>query len=134
MKIAVSSVGPDLDSMIDPRFGRCQYFIFINSESLEFEAVQNTSAQASGGAGIGSAQLVVNYGAGIVITGDTGPNAAITLQAAGIKVFLGESGTVKDAIENYKAGKLTESSSPSVKAHVGMGQGRGMGRGRGRNN
>lgn len=144
MKIAISSIGPDLDSMIDPRFGRCQYFIFINPESLEFEAVQNISAQAGSGAGIGSAQLVADRGADTVITGNIGPNAAATLQAAGIKVFLGASGTIKDAIENYKAGKLTAASGPSVEAHAGMGgapgrgrgmgQGRGMGKGRGRSN
>lgn len=138
MKIAISSLGPDLDSMVDSRFGRCQYFIFVNPESLEFEAVQNASAQAGSGAGIGSAQLVTDHGADAVITGNVGPNAAATLQAAGIKVFLGASGTVKEAIENYKTGKLVEASGPSVGAHAGMGrgmgQGRGMGRGRGRNN
>ena len=132
MKIAISSVGPNLESMVDPRFGRCQYFIFVNPESLEFEAIQNTSAQASGGAGISSGQLLADHGAEAVITGNIGPNAAATLQAAGIKVFLGASGAVREAVENYKTGKLSEASGPSVQAHAGMGGGRGMGRGRGK--
>ena len=63
MKIAVSSTGKDLNSQIDPRFGRCQYFIFLDPETMEFEAFENTGLMASGGAGVQAAQLVAQKGA-----------------------------------------------------------------------
>ncbi len=134
MKIAVSAVGDNLDAELDPRFGRCQYFIFVDTESMEFEAVPNESANAMGGAGIEAAQNVANMKAEVVLTGNMGPNAFQTLSAAGIKIITGVSGTVKDAIEKFKAGELKEIAAPNVEGHFGMGGGggRGMGRGSGR--
>src|SRR3972149_1144940 len=103
MKIAVSTTGKDLDSQIDPRFGRCQYFIFVDPETMEFEASENEGLMASGGAGVQAAQLIVQRGATALITGNLGPNAASALSASGIKVYLVSPGTVKDVIEGYKA-------------------------------
>jgi predicted Fe-Mo cluster-binding NifX family protein len=137
MKIAVSASGKTLDDMIDPRFGRCQYFIYIDPETLQFEALDNNNAMAGGGAGIATAQAIAANGAGAVLTGNCGPNAHQVLSAAGIKVITGVSGKVKDAVEGYKAGKFQSSSQPNVSDHFGMGRGmgggggRGMGRGRG---
>jgi predicted Fe-Mo cluster-binding NifX family protein len=76
MKVAVSSSGKDLDSQMDPRFGRCQYFLFVDSETLAFEAIENGGLMASGGAGVQAAQLLVQKGATALITGNLGPNAA----------------------------------------------------------
>ena len=118
MKICVTSQGPDLGSPVDPRFGRAAYFVMVDSESMEFEAVRNEVG--SGGAGIKAAQVVGNLGAGAVITGSVGPNAFQTLSAAGIEAYVGASGTVKDAVEAYKAGKLGSASSPTASAHAGM--------------
>lgn len=127
MKIAVSATGKDLHCEIDPRFGRCQYFIFIDPETMEFEALENEGLIASGGAGVQAAQSVVQKGANAVITGNLGPNAASALSASGIKVYLVPGGTVKEVIETFKAGKLQEVSGPTVSPHFGMGGGRGMG-------
>ena len=127
MKIAVSSSGPDLDAAVDPRFGRCQYFIIIDPEAMRFEALDNSSAVAGGGAGISAAQMIVSKGVEAVLTGNCGPNAFQVLSAAGIKVMTGASGTVRDAIESYKAGNLQPSSQPNVPGHFGMSGGRGMG-------
>jgi len=92
----------------------------------------------SGGAGIQAAQMVVNSGVNSVITGNLGPNAADTLAAAGLKTYLGVSGTVREALQQYKSGQLQESSGPTVESHFGTGgvgggagAGRGTGRGRG---
>ncbi len=85
MNICITSAGASLDSEMDPRFGRCQYFLFVDPQSLELEAVGNPNIGASGGAGIQSAQLVAQKGAEVVITGQVGPNAYTTLQAAGLK-------------------------------------------------
>ena len=131
MKIAISSTGKSLDSQIDPRFGRCQYFIIADPESMEFEAFDNVGLMASGGAGVQAAQLIVQRGATALITGNLGPNAASALSASGIKIYLVPGGTVKDVIEGYRAGSLREASGATVPPHFGMGGGRGMGGRRG---
>ena len=133
MKICITSTGPNLDSDMDPRFGRCQYFLFIDSDTQAFEAVENPNIGASGGAGIQSAQLVANNGVEALITGQVGPNAFTTLQAAGIKILTGASGKVREVLEKYQKGQISSSAQgPTVKAHFGMGMGGGMGRGTGR--
>jgi len=106
MKIAISSTGNDLLSQVDPRFGRCQKFLIFDSETLGFEAVPNEAINAAGGAGIKAAQLVVDNGAKVVITGSIGPNAFNVLSGAGVQVFAGATGNIQSAIDDYKAGKL----------------------------
>ena len=126
MKIAVSAAGTSLDDQVDPRFGRCQNFIIIDPDTMEFEAVANTSAASGHGAGIAAAQMIVDKGAEAVLTGSCGPNAFGVLNSAGIKVLTGATGTIREAIESYKAGKLQPSTSANVGAHSGFGRGRGM--------
>ena len=135
MRIAISSTGPDLDAEVDPRFGRCRYFVIVDSETKELEVLDNQTGMTSGGAGIQAAQMVVNAGVNSVITGNLGPNAADTLAAAGLKTYLGASGTVREALQQYKSGQLQESSGPTVESHFGtggVGGGTGAGRGTGR--
>ena len=120
MKICVTSEGSSLDSKIDPRFGRCQYFIIADTDTLGFEAVQNPNIESMGGAGIQSAQLVALKEVKAVVTGNVGPNAFQTLQAAGIEIFIGASGTVREAIEKYKKGELKSTLGPSVGSKSGM--------------
>jgi predicted Fe-Mo cluster-binding NifX family protein len=132
MKIAVSASAPELDSSVDPRFGRCSYFLIVDSETQEFEAVENPFISASGGAGIQAAQLVAGKGVQAVLTGSCGPNAFQTLKAAGIKLIVGVTGTVREAARGYASGaKFREASGPDVPPHFGMGRGAGLGRGRG---
>lgn len=132
MKIALTSQGSDLSSLIDPRFGRCSHFVFFDTETEAVESVENPHLNAMGGAGIQAAQFVANQGAEAILTGFCGPNAFQTLHAAGVQIFTGISGTVKAAIERFKKGELAATQSPTVEAHFGMGGGGGMGRGRGR--
>jgi predicted Fe-Mo cluster-binding NifX family protein len=127
MRIAITANGPALDAGIDPRFGRCQYFIIVDPETMQFEALENSGAMAGGGAGISTAQMIAGKGVEAVLTGNCGPNAYEVLSAAGIKVVTGVAGKVQDAIQGYKSGKLQASSQPNVPGHFGMGRGRGMG-------
>jgi len=120
MKIAISAKGTSLDSEVDPRFGRCQNFIIVDPDTMDFETVDNSSAVAAGGAGISAAQMIASKGAKAVLTGNCGPNAYQTLNAAGIEVVTGVSGTVRQAVEDFKAGLLKASSEPSVRAHHGI--------------
>lgn len=137
MKIAISSTGPALDAEIDPRFGRCQYFMIIDLDDMSFEAVANPNISLGSGAGIQSAKLVVDKGAKTVITGRCGPKAQQVLSTTGLEVIVGISGTVRNAAERYKEGQLTPEEAPqAVPSGVmgrGMGKGpRGGGAGRGR--
>ena len=131
MKIALSATAPGLDAEVDPRFGRCQYFIIVDPQSMEIEALDNSNAMAAGGAGISTAQMIASKGVEVVLTGNCGPNAYQTLSAAGVQVITGVSGRIKDAIEAYKAGRFQSSAQPSVGSHYGMGMGMGQGMGRG---
>jgi len=131
MKIAISATGPTLDAEVDPRFGRCQHFIIADTETDGFEAVDNTSAAAAGGAGISAAQMIVGKGIEAVLTGNCGPNAHQVLTAAGIKVITGVSGKIKDAISEYKLGTYSAAQQANVPDHYGMGGGGGAGRGMG---
>ena len=130
MKICVSAVANSLDAQLDPRFGRCPYFVIVDSESMQFEAIPNMASGATGGAGIQAAQIIANKGVKVVITGNVGPNAFQALSAAGIKIVTGVFGTVREAVEKYKREELRETGAPTVGGHFGMGRGQGQGRGR----
>lgn len=119
MKIAVTAMGTSLDASVDPRFGRCSHFVIVNTDDLSVEAVANQSASAGGGAGIQSAQCVADKDVKVVLTGNCGPNAFRTLEAAGIEVVIGVGGTVRSAVEKYQAGALNASQGPNVNAHAG---------------
>jgi predicted Fe-Mo cluster-binding NifX family protein len=129
MKICVSAASNSLDSPIDPRFGRCPYFVIVDSENMQFEVIQNIASGATGGAGIQAAQTIASKGAEALITGNVGPNAFQALSAAGIKIVTGAFGTVREIVEKYKKGELRETGAPTVGGHFGMGRGRGRGRG-----
>ena len=102
MKIAISSNGNNLDSQIDPRFGRCAYFLIVDIDDMSFEAFENENVTLGGGAGIQSAQFVASKEAKAVITGNCGPNAVRTLSAADVELFVGQSGTAREAVGRYK--------------------------------
>lgn len=120
MKIAVSAAGPTLEANIDPRFGRCRCFLIVDTDTMSFEALDNASVAASGGAGIAAAQAVLDKDVQAILTGNIGPNAYQVLSRAGIRVFTGISGRVQDAIKAYKTNGLSETSGPTVQAHSGM--------------
>jgi len=133
MKIAVSSGGKDLDSLIDPRFGRCAYFLLVETDDMSFEVFDNQSMASRGGAGIQSAQFISSKGAKAVITGNCGPNAVKTLAAAGIEVFLENTGIVREVLQKYKNKELTSTDMANASEYSGLGDrtsfGRGMGLG-----
>jgi len=144
MKVAISSSGRGLDSIFNPRFGRCEYFVIIDTDDMRFEVFENESRALGGGAGIQSAQFITSKGAKAVITGNCGPNAVRTLAEAGVELYLTNSGTIKEALEKFKSGELTATTDTSVPDHrdltdtpaagrgMGMGGGRGMSGGGGR--
>ena len=120
MKIAVTSTGVGLDSQVEPRFGRCPFFLIVETETFEFDILENPNVARGGGAGIQSAQLLANHGVQTVLTGNCGPNAFATLGAAEIQVITGVSGAVRQAVEQFKKGAFSEAAKPNVDSHFGM--------------
>jgi predicted Fe-Mo cluster-binding NifX family protein len=118
MKVAVTAQGKTLDSPVDPRFGRAAGFALVDTETMAFDVIENVSGAS--GAGIAAAKTVIDAGAQAVLTGNCGPNAEQTLRAGGVKLFTGLSGTVAEAIEQFKQGKLVEAQGPNVERHAGM--------------
>lgn len=137
MKIAITSNGANLDSPTSPVFGRCPMVVLVDTETLQFEAIENPAIAAPSGAGIQAAQLVVERGAQAVVTGNVGPNALDVFQSAGVPIYLFSDGTVQDAVEAFVDGKLQPFAVSNAQAAAGTGAGqgmwagRGMGRGRG---
>jgi len=120
MKVVVTSEGNTLDSPVDPRFGRARYFLLVDSESGEAAAHDNEqNLNAPQGAGIQAAQTVARLGAKAVLTGHVGPKAFATLQAAGVAVCTGATGTVREAVEQFRAGQLQAAKKPDVEGHWG---------------
>ena len=105
MLIAVTSTGDSLDSQVDPRFARCPYYIIFQTDDGSFTALPNSSAAMGGGAGVEAAKFVSDKGVKAILTGSCGPNAHATLNAAGIEVHDGASGTVRQAVDQFVQGK-----------------------------
>ena len=120
MKICITAEGDNLESKVDQRFGRCQYFIFADTDTLEFEAVANQNLAGMGGVGVQSGQLVAEKQAEVILTGTVGPNASKILQAAGIGVVVDVSGSIKEVIEKYKNGELKPSDGPNAEEKSGL--------------
>lgn len=118
MKIAITAQGQDLDSQVDPRFGRTKYFVVVDIETNQFVSIDNTvNLNASQGAGIQTAQKVVSFGVSAVITGAVGPKAFTALQAGNVSVFAGASGSIRDIMEKFKAGLLKQTDAATVEGH-----------------
>jgi len=120
MKIAVTSTGPTLDDNVEARFGRCPYFLIIDTDTMQLEAIENPNMALGGGAGIQSAQLMSEKGVTTVLTGNCGPNAFNVFGQAGIQVIVGVSGPVRNAVEQFKAQGFSSASGPNVASHFGV--------------
>lgn len=118
MKIAITAQGRERESPIDPRFGRARFFVVIDTESGECAATDNIqNLNATQGAGIQSGRNVAELGATAVITGHVGPKAFATLKAAGVVVYTGAHGSVADAVEQFEAGTLKQTTGADVEGH-----------------
>jgi len=126
MKIAVTCKGKTLDDQIDPRFGRCPYFLVVDTDTLNTEPIENPNLTLGGGAGIQSAQLMAEHDVQVVLTGNCGPNAYQTLNAADVEVIVGTSGTAREAVEKFKSGASTSTQGPNVASHFGTGADAGL--------
>ena len=119
MRIAVTSTGRDLDSNVDPRFGRTAYFIIVDPETMEYEVVENSqNLNLPQGAGIQAGKTIVENNVDVLITGNCGPKAFMVLEKAGVQVVTGAKGKVADAVSQYKNGELQSSGEANVEGHL----------------
>jgi len=133
MKVCICATGPNLDSQVSPVFGRCPYFLIVDSGTEEFKVILNSAGQAGRGAGVGAAQIAASEGAKAVICGNFGPNAFSVLQMSGIKIYPGVFGlTAKQTLDKYNKGELKEIKIPPAPGRFGPpGMRRGFGPGPG---
>jgi predicted Fe-Mo cluster-binding NifX family protein len=118
MKIAVTSTGKTLDSPMDPRFGRTQYFIVVDTESMDFEVKENLqNLDLPQGAGIQAGKAVADLGVEAVITGNLGPMAFNVLEAVGIRTITVINGSVRQAVQKFMDGGLVDAGGPNVEGH-----------------
>lgn len=133
MRVAISATAASKDAQVSPVFGRCNYFVIMDTDTGEMTSLQNPAQGAFGGAGVQSAQMVVQQGVQAVISGNLGPNAKQVLDAAGIEAFVGDGLTIAEAMAALEAGELGQMDRPSVSKDFGKGGARPFGgRGRGR--
>ncbi len=118
MKIVITAEGPNMESPVDPRFGRAKYFLLVDSETGDFTAHDNArNLNAAQGAGIQAAQNVVQLGAEAVLTGNVGPKAFATLQAGEVAIYTGAAGTAREALDQWRANKLQAAGKANVQGH-----------------
>ena len=122
MKVAVSAAGKNLESTVDERFGRCRYFIILETDDMRYEVIENTNADLSTSAGIQSASLVASKGVEAVITGNCGPKAMQVFATTTIEVIIGQHGMIKDVVEKFKSGDLSPSTRGNVPGVSGVAQ------------
>jgi predicted Fe-Mo cluster-binding NifX family protein len=121
MRIAVTAEGSELTSPVDPHFGRAKQFLIVDTDTNEVEVVDNAqNLNAAQGAGIQAARTVSQLGVEAVLTGNCGPNAFRTLAAAGVKIYIGITGSVAEAVEQFKAGQLALAEDANVQGRWGM--------------
>jgi len=118
MKIAITAKGTDLDSEVDPRFGRAAYILIVETDDDTVQVMDNSeNVNAFKGAGIQAAASVGESGAEVLLTGYCGPNAFKTLDAAGVKVANDVSGKVSEAVQAFKSGQVAFAGEANVDGH-----------------
>ena len=118
MKIAVTSMGKEINSQVDPRFGRAQYIVILDQSGTVLEAVDNSqNLNAMRGAGIQAAKILADRKVDVLMTGHCGPNAFTTLKAAGIKVVIEQTGTVKEAFDRLNRNEVAFTDKPNAEGH-----------------
>jgi predicted Fe-Mo cluster-binding NifX family protein len=118
MRIAITAQGRDLDTKVDPRFGRTSQFLLVETETMKYEVIGNSqSLDLPQGAGIQAAQNILRHHPNAILTGNCGPKAFKVLGAAGVDVILGVSGTAREAVQSFLAGQYDPAKDANVEGH-----------------
>ena len=122
MKLAVSSQDGNFDTPFNARFGRCDYFVLIDTETRQWEAKSNPAATARGGAGPQAVQFLANNDVDAVVSGRFGPNAYSALEAAGVDAYVADQGTPEELLDQFLAGELEQANAASGPGFHGRGR------------
>ncbi len=125
MKLAITVDTPQFETQLERRFGRCAYFIIVDTETRAWESFPNPAAEAKGGAGTQAAQFLANEGVEAVISGHFGPNAFTALDAASIHMYSAQEGQVETLVDDYLAERLERVTDSTGPAHHGGGRSQG---------
>jgi predicted Fe-Mo cluster-binding NifX family protein len=120
MKIAIASKGKTISSRVDDRFGRCPYFLVLDTQSMTTETIENPGQKEKNAAGIRACQMLIGEDIAVVVVKNIGHNALVTLTGAGMDVYTVASGTVSAAIAKVKRGELTTAERPTVGFQEGL--------------
>jgi len=120
MKIAVASTGKTISSRVDDRFGRCPYFLVVDTTSRATETIENPGQGEKNAAGIRACQMLIAEDIDAIVVKNIGHNAHVTLTGAGMDVYTVVSGTVRAAVEQVKRGKLSPLERPTVGFQEGL--------------
>jgi predicted Fe-Mo cluster-binding NifX family protein len=120
MKVAIAARGKTLHSHVNDRFGRSPFFVVVHSESMEFDTIENPRVKERDVAGVKASRILISKGVDVVVVRNIGHNALVTLDGAGVKVYVGPAGTVLDVIEALKKGELAPAERPTVGFQDGL--------------
>ena len=120
MKIALASKGKTISSRIDDRFGRCPYFLVLDTQSMTIETIENPGLKEKNAAGIRACRMLIDNDIDAVVVKNIGHNSLVTLTGAGMDVYTVASGTVSAAIKKVKRGELTATERPTVGFQDGL--------------
>lgn len=99
--------GAGIDDTICAHFGSAAFFCLYDSDSEEVIVVPNRNAHHSHGTCHPMSQLD-KYSIDGVVCGGMGQRAIQALNAEGVKIYHAASGSVREVVEQIKAGSLTE--------------------------
>ena len=106
MKIVITSQGNTLDSIIDPRFGRCSYFAIFDTETEKVDFVENNNKDAAEGAGPASVAFVANKEGKKIVSGEFGFKIKGLLNELNIQmIIIKEDKTISEIVELIKENK-----------------------------
>ena len=114
MKICLTATKNNLEAQIDSRFGRCNYFIFIDSEKNQIKSIKNDVSEVTEDAGVLAAQIIAKKLIKYVITGNVSSRAMQALKTSGIEVYIVRDISVNNALEKFRKGELSKADSPTV--------------------
>lgn len=113
MKVCVPTMGLEgLNDIVAQHFGRAPTYTVVDIEANKIETIPNTG-EHMGGTRL-PPEFIAEAGAHIMLCSGLGPRAVGMFEEFGIDVFIGASGTVRDAIAAWQNGLLEEATNENA--------------------
>ncbi len=127
MKVCIPTMGEKgIEEYVGEHFGRVPTYTLVDTETNEVTVIDNTS-EHTGGSGY-PPEIIAKTGAEVMLCGGLGGRAVMMFEERGIMVYVGATGTVKDAIQMWQDGKLQAATNENAcRQHAFRGEGHGDG-------